>query len=700
MKIIDRAWKRRRASKTGDNNTLAREASIPVQQHLTSNGYEHTRISGNAAVVQGNVYNYYPLRNLQDDINGTLLKSLTFPRMDARLRNVATALPTTCEWLISHLYFAAWVDRRHSHEHHGFLWIKGKPGSGKSTIMKETLAWAQRQWPTEIVISYFFNARSPDWLEKSCLGLYRSLLYQLLIMRASIRASFLNRFASKVRSGKVEDWTETGLQNFLLELAATEELAHVNIFIDALDEGKDDDVRRMVSFLEHFTRRLASTRTPLRICLSSRHYPHIRIRKGLSIILEDESSHSVDIEAYVRYELVGDDSVWVQELRRKVCAQSAGVFLWVVLVVNILNEVYDRGGGLCAMLKKLDEIPSDLHHVYDKILSASSDGVRERIKLLQWVLVAKRPLWPDELYSAVHHACSSADMDDVVTLSQDRLNTWLVNCSCGLIESKRGVVQFIHETLRGYLLDRKAPSEEAATGSEARPSPRLFQEGTCHHMVAQDSLRYLLDLSKSAPFISIEKAVAQRPLARYTAQYWWQHMRGSSIVYDQKMLDLALRLLTHVQCLLLWVQIYNPDDEFMGPDPSLTLEKLAPSLYYAASIGLSGVVNILLEQKLDTNVQGGEFGNPLQAAANHGYEKVVQILLDQGADVNAQGGYWGNALQAASNYGYEKVVQVLLDRGADVNAQGGYWGNALQAASFYGHKRIVQILLRYGARSS
>lgn len=98
-------------------------------------------------------------------------------------------------------------------------------------------------------------------------------------------------------SGKVEAWTETELQNFLLELAAIGELSHVNIFIGALDEGKDDDVRRMITFLEHLAQRSASTRTSLRICLSSRHYSHIRIRRGVTIILEDESNHSVDIEA-------------------------------------------------------------------------------------------------------------------------------------------------------------------------------------------------------------------------------------------------------------------------------------------------------------------------------------------------------------------------------------------------------------------
>lgn len=372
----------------------AREESTPVQQPLTSKGYAHTRISGNAAVVQRDVCNYYPTHNPQHDIYKILHNSLMFAEMDAGLQNVVTALPTTCEWPFSHLHFAMWVDRSHIHEHHGFLWIRGKPGSGKSTIMKETLAWAQSQWPNEIVVLYFFNARSSELLEKSCLGLYRSLLAQLLNNLTSTHTSFLNRFASKEESGTVEDWTETELQNFLLELAASEDISRVNILIDALDEGKDDDVPRMVRFLERLSESSASTRTSLRICLSSRHYPHIRIRRGLSIVLENESSHSVDIEVYVRNELVGDDSIWMQDLQRKVCARAAGVFLWVVFVVGMLNEAYDRERSSHAMLKKLNEIPSDLHDFYDEILSTASEGARERINLLQWVLVARRPLWP------------------------------------------------------------------------------------------------------------------------------------------------------------------------------------------------------------------------------------------------------------------------------------------------------------------
>jgi type II secretory ATPase GspE/PulE/Tfp pilus assembly ATPase PilB-like protein len=65
-----------------------------------------------------------------------LLQSLTFERMDARLLNITNALPQTCRWFFKEKEFDMWITRNGIEDNHGFLWIKGKPGSGKSTIMK------------------------------------------------------------------------------------------------------------------------------------------------------------------------------------------------------------------------------------------------------------------------------------------------------------------------------------------------------------------------------------------------------------------------------------------------------------------------------------------------------------------------------------------------------------------------------------
>ena len=72
-----------------------------------------------------------------------------------------------------------------------------------------------------------------------------------------------------------------------------------------------------------------------------------------------------------------------------------------------------------------------------------------------------------------------------------------------------------------------------------------------------------------------------------------------------------------------------------------------------------------------------------------GHDPIVKYLLKTGAKVNVQGGKYGNALQAASARGKGRTVQHLLEAEADVNAQGGYFGNALQVASWGGHKDLV-----------
>lgn len=324
--VVERGFKRRRVGEAEDEqegNVLfpGHLAQEPSRQH--GHRYDNITIGGDGRAQFGDTITYcYHGPQLQAGMYETLLRSLTFDRMDARLCNAAAALPTTCEWLIHHEQFAVWTDVSRNYEHHGFLWIKGKPGSGKSTIMKETLAWAERHWSSQIVLSYFFNARSPHQLEKSSLGLYRSLLHQLLYALPSSRALFEKRFASKMKDGKVGVWTDTELQNFLIELITTLQLPLLNIFIDALDEGSDDDVRRMVKSLERLTQYATASSRLLRICLSSRHYLHISIEKSLSLIAEDQIGHKQDIELYIRNELAGGNSPQTDHLRWEILDRS------------------------------------------------------------------------------------------------------------------------------------------------------------------------------------------------------------------------------------------------------------------------------------------------------------------------------------------------------------------------------------------
>lgn len=122
----------------------------------------------------------------------------------------------------------------------------------------------------------------------------------------------------------------------------------------------------------------------LRICLSSRHYPFISIKGKLSLTVEDEIEHRQDIELYVRESLVPeDDSPQMNDLRGLICLKSQRIFLWVVLVVQMLNKMNDKGDGRVGMRHRLDNTPGNLDGLFTKILEQSSENVEECTVLLQ-----------------------------------------------------------------------------------------------------------------------------------------------------------------------------------------------------------------------------------------------------------------------------------------------------------------------------
>lgn len=85
---------------------------------------------------------------------------------------------------------------------------------------------------------------------------------------------------------------------------------------------------------------------------------------------------------------------------------SSGIFLWVVLVIPILNREYARG-KISALRKRLDEIPPGLDALFHSILTRDEDDIQELLRCLQWILCSIRPLKPLELYTAIQPSANS-----------------------------------------------------------------------------------------------------------------------------------------------------------------------------------------------------------------------------------------------------------------------------------------------------
>ncbi|XWW93409.1 hypothetical protein V2A60_001342 [Cordyceps javanica] len=309
-----------------------------------------------------------------------LLDSLAFDQIDSRHDGIEKAYKDTCTWLTKTSEYLDWLDSKKLQEHHGFLWIKGNPGTGKSTLMKSTLLNAQKT-TKGCFISFFFNARGDD-LEKSTIGMYRSLLLQLLEKIPRLQTVF-NSLGRRIRNGNIPQWS-IGLLKTLFEQAIQNlEQCPLTCFIDALDECDDSDIWDMISFFEAVGETVVSKGISFQVCLSSRYYPHITIAKGLTLHLGRQEGHVQDIVSYVDGNLKIGGSRRAKQVRSLLIEKASGIFIWVVLVVRILSEEFN-GANLKTLEQKLQDIPDRLEDLFRRILTRDNRHQDELLLCIQW----------------------------------------------------------------------------------------------------------------------------------------------------------------------------------------------------------------------------------------------------------------------------------------------------------------------------
>ncbi|KAF5599103.1 ankyrin 3 [Fusarium pseudocircinatum] len=388
----------------------------------------------------------------QQSIEG-LLQSLRFNQIDARHDNIKNAHRKTCTWIIKRAEYLDWLNPNKVDEHHGFLWIKGKPGAGKSTLMKYILSNARRRMKDKIIIYFFFNARG-EQLEKSTTGMYRSLLLQILQKLPTLHSVLDPGLVSGI--GENHEWSVEALRALFEQMVEGLGNSSMVVFIDALDECDESEIRDMVSSFKSLGNLSAAEGISFQVCLASRHYPHITMPKKIELVLEGQEGHEQDIISYLDSELEIGNGKLAHEVRDQIKEKASGVFMWVVLVAGILQQKYDQG-RIHTLKKTLREIPGDLHELFRDILTRDDANKDELLLCIQWVLFARNPLKPEQLYFAIrsHAECitSKWDRDEIGEIA---IGNFILNSSKGLAEVTRAqedpTVQFIHESVRDFFL--------------------------------------------------------------------------------------------------------------------------------------------------------------------------------------------------------------------------------------------------------
>jgi hypothetical protein len=658
---------------------------------MSQQTFDHSTVRDSARAHFGNSYhqNYYGTvhQNAASDTplaSGTpsskIRDALKFDGMDMRRATIKSPHGSTCQWFFDSSEYQKWRDDTFLEEHHGFLWIRGKPGVGKSTLMRLAVKHADDKFKGDLRISFFFNAKG-TLLERSVEGMYRTLLCQLLLQCPQLEEVFHNRSWSHMA------WPvgilEEHFRDCVLQLGKRKLICH----IDALDECEESDVRSLVEFFEDLGSMAVFAGVQMHVCVASRHYPRVSISKCVHLVLDKLEGHQQDIETYVRNNLKVAELALRDRLAEEIRAKAHDIFLWVVLVVRLLNKESDRGNdhGLRA---HLDEIPSDLHDLYESAITERGiDDSRYLLSILLWILFATRPLTPSQLYHAVLYARNDTDGSVVFGHTPDpsQIARFILNTSKGLAEvtvpeEKYGQprVQFIHETVRKYL-------QSSGIGR--------LEKSFCNNPtgMSHDFLK-----SRCADYISLVAPCLQHFEVSTTSDRNTHKVRRDYIRDKFPFLDYALRLgiVTHAEM----AQAHGISQvSFLDTYPLdlvINLNILVNIVYYPSAtktyIFACSDAPQLLQLELGRVKGVGEHQSCVHTD--------VVTTTNIGAVLNSRQGIQGTPLHAAIERHKFSTIELLLEYGSDVNDRGGLFGTALEtAARTHCSLDIFELLFQYGA---
>ncbi|KAL3431272.1 hypothetical protein BDV09DRAFT_198891 [Aspergillus tetrazonus] len=437
---------------------------------------------------------------------------LMFPRAGFRLHEIPEAHRETCTWVETWLEYQSWVNDDNPDLQRSIFWIKGKPGSGKSTLMKHLLKGLVKDRTDCIVLSFFFYSQGVE-LEKSASGLYRSLLHQLLISGALSPDTIYQFFeiASEVLTvGQTLNWCIRDLKGLLLSAIQSLRNQRVLLIIDALDQCRQDERGDTILFLQHLVSSALASGASLKVCLSTRHYPNLNTTYGIEFVLEDQPEHHSDIRKYAEATFTGGGSRAAKEVQDEICAKASGIFLWVQRVVPSLNEAF-KMGNIQKVQQHLDETPHDIERVFTDILTSDEEDIDDLIFCLQLVLLSSRPLSREELYFAISFANCGLVIRNIDLQTDTAIDRYIVHVSKGLIEVVQSKAQFIHESLRDFLRRNGL--------STLRAELRENIVGRSHEKIARVCLNYICEISENRAYLEVMSELADLP----------RHMRSEFI---------------------------------------------------------------------------------------------------------------------------------------------------------------------------
>lgn len=263
-------------------------------------------------------------------------------------------------------------------------WLSGKPGSGKSTLMKyvstEFACYCESDEEffhlRDAVTCSFFFWNLGSSLQKDYVGFMRSILFQIAQQRVEM-IPILRGDRGNVTLGKADDsclmhaWTEERLDEALKRfLARKPSSMRVCMFIDGLDEFVGDE-DRLIDII-----RLLSQTSGVKICVSSRPEQIFRQGFATSPTLRLQNYNYFDIKkateerlspTLTAHVLCSEDEI--DKLINEVVEKSQGIFLWAELITKDLKMGAKNADSIQELKRRLYHTPQTIEGFYEHMLN-------------------------------------------------------------------------------------------------------------------------------------------------------------------------------------------------------------------------------------------------------------------------------------------------------------------------------------------
>jgi Ankyrin repeats (3 copies) len=418
-------------------------------------------------------------------------------------------------------------------------------------------------------------------------------------------------------------------------------------------------------------------------------FPHIRLGPDSGITVDRDVKSDVSKFIAAKVGELSEYRNYPPQLRSYVenilHKRSEGTFLWVGIVAKELEKY------ACDEVKDaLDTFPSGLLELYSRILLQFPLRRRKPIaKILQWVVMAARPLTIKELGAALGLAddASSGLTCKAAALEQVK------NCGHLLTTTRRKsrkAVGLIHQSAKDYLLRETF---------DPNPDLEFFRvkKDVANYEIAKKCLDYLH--CGALAYGPINLRLKAFPFLSYAALHWFEHAR---VVSDPTLdiFDLSLPLYHDgSEVRVSWILSCKISGS------NLHLPESSPLLHVASYLGVVPLAERLLcestqlgYRRLDVNEGDTKERTALhfavQSARN---EAIVRLLLRKGADPEAIDKRKRTVLFQAVQSKNQEITQILLEEGVNPNSQDQYRETALHRAARTGRETLVQLLLEHGA---